>query len=303
MNLPLHLKYRPQSFDEIYGNEETIKSLKIILSENKIRTFLFHSTRGTGKTSLARIIAKMVGGTDMSIRELNLADARGIDDAREIITQASHRSIDGGTNVFILDEVHRISGDAKDCLLKTLEEPPANTYFILCTTVPSKLEKTVLSRCTQFAMKPLKIAEAKGLIKDVCLAEEIRVPSEAVVEKIITISDGHPRDILTNLEKVYKLESEKEMLELIFGGEEEGLIIEVARGLVAEKKWVEIAKTLKTFDGEAEQARYLVLNYLKSVLLNRGDARTASMMTYFVEPTYASGKAGFVLSCYLASQH
>jgi DNA polymerase-3 subunit gamma/tau len=302
MNLPLHLKYRPQSLDEIYGNQTTVKSLRLILEENRVRTFLFHGIRGTGKTTLARIIAKTVGGTAMSIRELNLADTRGIDDAREIIALASQRSLDGGKNIFILDEIHRITVDAKDSLLKVIEEPPAGTYFVLCTTVPFKLEKTTLSRCVTYETKPLKMPVVEELILDVCAAEGVKDVSKAVIEKIATVSNGCPREILTNLEKVYKLDSEKEMLELLYGGEEESLVIDVARAIVAGKKWGEISKNLKTFDGEAEQARYLILNYLKSVLLNKRDARTASMMTYFIEPTYSSGRAGLVLACYLASQ-
>ena len=144
--LELYRKYRPTTLDQMVGNEATIKSLKKEL-ENGSHTFLFTGNAGCGKTTLARIIAKEVGAGELSIREINSADNRGIDTAREVMEQMRFNPSDGDALVWILDEVHMISSAGPNAFLKALEDTPSHCYFFLCTTNPEKLISPLKTRC------------------------------------------------------------------------------------------------------------------------------------------------------------
>ena len=148
----LHQLYRPESFDEVIGNEDTIERLKAVLG-NEIRrphSYLLHGPAGCGKTTLGRIIAKEVGCKGMDFVELDSADFRGIQSVRGIRRQTAYAPMESECRVWLLDEAHALTNDAQTALLKALEEPPSHVYFILCTTMPEKLLPTLRSRCSQY---------------------------------------------------------------------------------------------------------------------------------------------------------
>ena len=162
--MELYRKYRPSTLDEMVGNEATIKSLKAEL-ENGSHVFLMTGPAGCGKTTLARIMAKEVNAGPLSIHEINSAENRGIDTAREIMEQMRYNPSDGDAIVWILDEMHQITSAGQNALLKALEDTPEHCYFFLCTTDPQKLIAPLKTRCSIINVKPLTNEEMTYLLK------------------------------------------------------------------------------------------------------------------------------------------
>ena len=231
--LELYRKYRPSTLDEMVGNEATIKSLKKEL-ENGSHVFLFTGNAGCGKTTLARIIAKEVGAGELSIREINSADNRGIDTAREVMEQMRFNPSDGDALVWILDEVHMITSAGQNAFLKALEDTPSHCYFFLCTTNPEKLIAPLKTRCSIINVKPLEDKEMQFLLKRTCRAEGVKLNPE-IIEKIISIADGGSRKALKLLAKVLYLDSDEERLEVLKSDDvaESQETIELCRALLS----------------------------------------------------------------------
>src|ERR1700722_12790207 len=155
----LHTKYRPLSFDQVVGQDAVVKGLKRVVKDARAHTFLFTGPAGTGKTTLARILANAFGqnqGTAANIEEIAAADTTGVDAMREVIKHPLYRAIGSSpVKAVILDEAHRLSGSAWDVLLKPIEEPPPHVYWMICSTNPGKIPKTIVSRCLRYDLKPV----------------------------------------------------------------------------------------------------------------------------------------------------
>ena len=190
----LYRKYRPSSFDEIVGNEIAIKSLKKEI-ENGSHVFLFTGNAGCGKTTLARILAKEVGAGELSIREINSAENRGIDTAREVMEQMRYTPTDGDALVWIFDECHQWLNPVQNAFLKALEDTPSHVYFCLCTTDPQKLIKPLVSRCSVINVKPLSDEEMTFLLKRTARAEKIKLDNQ-VYNRICELANGGSRKAL-----------------------------------------------------------------------------------------------------------
>src|SRR3989304_2450876 len=151
-----NIKFRPKDLSDIIGNRSIVTSLESILqSKDRPHAFLFTGKQGCGKTTLARILCKRLECSDHDLIEINISNNRGIDTARDIIQFAYVKPLDGRSRVYLLDEVHKSTNDFQNAILKVMEEPPEHLYFILCTTEPQKLLKTVISRCTEYVVSPL----------------------------------------------------------------------------------------------------------------------------------------------------
>lgn len=200
---PLHQRYRPNSFDEMIGNEAMIERLKAVLGNEKRRphSILLHGTGGCGKTTLGRIIAKELGCKGMDFVELDSADFRGIESIRSIRRHIPYLPLESKCRVWLLDEAHALTNDAQTALLKALEEPPSHVYFILCTTMPEKLLPTVRSRCSQYGVSRLTDIQIKYLLRHVVKAEGESM-SPAVYNRIVRSSQRLPRQALIVLEQV-----------------------------------------------------------------------------------------------------
>jgi len=218
----LYRKYRPQSFDDIVGQNAIVTTLKNQLSSGKIgHAYLFCGMRGTGKTSTARVFAKALNcekgptenpcnsctscrainsGSMMDVIEMDAASNRGIDDIRDLREKVNFAPSGGRYKIYIIDEVHMLTTEAFNALLKTLEEPPQYVVFILATTEPNKLPQTILSRCMRFDFTRINTADIVDRLREVVMDSAIEAEDKALLE-IARSSQGSVRDALSLLDK------------------------------------------------------------------------------------------------------
>lgn len=197
-----YTKYRPQKFDELFGLESIAKVLTSQLQKDQVgHAYLFYGPRGTGKTTTARILAKEVGCRDLDLIEIDAASNRGIDDIRSLREKIGLAPTAGRRKVYIIDEVHMLTKEAFNALLKTLEEPPEHAILILCTTEPHKVPETIRSRCQKFEFKRASVADIVKKLQLIVKAEGATVPKEDL-ELIAKNAEGGFRDAETMLEQM-----------------------------------------------------------------------------------------------------
>ncbi len=198
----LYRTYRPSSFAEVRDQEHIVSVLEGAIAKEQIpHALLFSGGRGTGKTTLARIFARAIGASEVDIYEIDAASNRGIDDIRELKEAVHTLPYESRYKVYIVDEVHMLTKEAFNALLKTLEEPPAHVVFILATTEEEKLLDTILSRCQVFRFRSPSRAVLKETVADVAKAEKFKLKPEAA-DLIAIAADGSFRDALGVLQKV-----------------------------------------------------------------------------------------------------
>ena len=299
--MTLYRKYRPQSFDEVKGNKSIINPLKKIIEKKETQVFLFHGAYGSGKTTLARICAKELGCSENNIHEIDTAQFRGIDTARELKQKTQYNTLDGGSRAYIMDEIHKATGDAQNGLLKLFEDTPPKTYFFLCTTDPQTLLPTIKSRCSQFQVQTLSDEDMEDLIIEIAEKEgEIDFGSRngEVLTQIIIDSQGHPRDAINILEQVLAVPKKQRLKIARQSAVQQSQSIELCRVLIQGKGWKAVSEVLRGLKGQdAESIRRVVLGYATSVLLNKMDANAGIILECFEEPTYNIGFPGIVLAC------
>lgn len=213
MSQTLYLKYRPQKISELDLVSVREMLEKVLKGKSLPHAWLFSGPRGTGKTSAARILAKEVNGNDkelnleieagtcMDVIEIDAASNRGIDEIRELRDKIKLAPMRAKYKVYIVDEVHMLTTEAANALLKTLEEPPAHAIFVLCTTDPEKLPETVVSRCTRVQFKRPSIAEIVAKLKIVVKGEKLEIRAEEL-EEVAKAARGSFRDAIKILEQV-----------------------------------------------------------------------------------------------------
>ncbi len=207
--LALYRKYRPKSFDEVLGQDHITKVLESSIDSGKVsHAYLFVGSRGTGKTSVARIFSRALGISDNDLYEIDAASNRGIDDIRELRDGVRVLPFDSKYKVYIIDEVHMLSKDAWGALLKTLEEPPAHVIFILATTELQKVPDTIVSRCQVFNFKKPTDVILKDMILETAKKEGFKMDTSSA-ELISILGDGSYRDTLGALQKVLNFSESK----------------------------------------------------------------------------------------------
>jgi DNA polymerase-3 subunit gamma/tau len=250
-------KYRSQDFDEVIGQDHVAKTLKRAIESGRIaHAFLFTGTRGTGKTSMARILAKALNcekakgpttkpcglcesckaiarGDDIDVIEIDAASNTGVDNVRTIIENAAYRPARSRFKVYIIDEVHMLSKAAFNALLKTLEEPPEHVKFILATTEAEKVLQTILSRCQRYDFRNIPTREIAGHLKEICAKEGIKAEEDALL-LVAKAGAGSMRDSLSLLDRLLSI-GEKEltvgMIEQLLGLPKAQLMFDLAQAI------------------------------------------------------------------------
>src|SRR3954463_5672008 len=231
-------RYRSGNFDELIGQDHIARTLKKAITSGRIaHAYLFCGTRGTGKTSTARILAKCLNcesfegptpdpcnkcnsclavarGEDMDVIEIDAASNTGVDNVRDIIANAQYRPARSRFKVYIIDEVHMLSKSAFNALLKTLEEPPGHVKFILATTEPEKVLPTILSRCQRYDFRNIPPREIAGHLREICKQEKIKADDDALL-LVAKAGAGSMRDSLSLLDRLLSIGEKQLTVELI----------------------------------------------------------------------------------------
>ncbi len=303
--MSLYKKYRPSSFNEIKGNQQVISVLESMLGDLKTcpQVFLLHGPTGCGKTTIGRIIKDRLGCVGEDFKEVDSADFRGIDTVREIRRNAQYSPMFGSCRVWLIDEVHKMTNDAQNALLKFLEDTPKGVYIILATTDPQKLLNTIRGRCSEFQLKPLNEIEMKRLLKRTVIREKEKLRDE-VYEQIIQDSQGLPRNALQILEQVLRVPEEKRLEIAEQTAAEQSQTIELCRALMKRAGWKEVSSILRGIkDQEPENIRRAVLGYASAVLLKKDDLLAGRILEEFFEPFYNTGFPGLVQACYAVTKN
>ena len=201
-DLALYRKYRPKKFKEVLGQNHIVDVLESSVETNKVsHAYLFVGSRGTGKTSVARIFATSIGVSINDMYEIDAASNRGIEDIKELRDGARVLPFDSKYKVYIIDEVHMLSKDAWGALLKTLEEPPKHVIFILATTEMQKVPETIISRCQVFSFRKASDVISKNMILEIAKKEGFELDNGSA-ELLAILGDGSFRDALGALQKV-----------------------------------------------------------------------------------------------------
>lgn len=285
--LPLFRKYRPQSFESIVGQESLVKALSNAIELNRIaNAYLFCGPRGTGKTSTARILAKslncehgptltpcqkcascvdITNATGLDVIEIDAASNRGIQDAKDLIAQVQYAPINGKYKIFIIDEVHMLSNDAFNALLKTFEEPPKNVIFILATTEPHKVLETIVSRCQRFDLRRITTEDITKRLREISDIENIKITNEALFTIAKNVSGGL-RDSLALLDQVsilgVKEEIGKDLIEELLGKINFDTLLNLLKNIMDEN----ITSTLNAIDDiytKGNEPRNLAENFIE----------------------------------------
>ena len=273
--LALYRKYRPEKFKDVLGQEHIVKVLQGAIKDKNVgHAYLFTGTRGTGKTSIARILAKEIGTTEKDLYEMDAASNRGIDDVRQLREAVNTLPFDSPYKVYIIDEVHMLTKEAFNALLKTLEEPPAHVIFILATTELEKLPDTIISRCEVHQFKSPTRQILKKHVTSIAKQEGYELEG-AAAELIALLAEGSFRDAQGVLQKVLHAVSGKEIsvedVSLVTGapkGELVNAVLDALETQDAEKGLQSIAEAASS-NVDMHVFAKLLLEKMRAVLLLR----------------------------------
>jgi len=284
MTQSLPVKYRPASFEEVVGHKVILKSIESVIKRKSSRTFLFHGPSGTGKTTLARIIAAEVGCLPEYILEVDAATNTGVENIRDIQETLRYLPMGNSKKAIILDEAHMLTKSAWNSLLKVTENPPPHVYWFLCTTELDKVPATIKTRCSAFGLSLLSSDQLKIVVKRVIKAEKMKV-SDDVLEVIISEARGSPRQAIVNLDLCAESETKKQAAEILKSAIASDATIELCRFLVGSggswAKAMEIVSRLK--EENPESVRIIMCNYVAAVLKGAKSDKDAARLLAILE--------------------
>lgn len=299
VELPYHLKYRPTNLRDVLGQPDVVRSVeRAIKDRSRQHTYFFFGPGGTGKTTLARIVAAAFGVPDSSVVEVDGASTRGIDDMRALTANLRYAGFGTAPNkAIIVDECHQLSKDAWDSLLKATEEPPEHVFFLFCSTNPAKVPAAMLTRGPQYTLQPVRYDDLMDLLEYVCKQEQIDVAA-SVLEIVARACNGSPRQALVMLAMMDDGVTEEEAQSLLQGVGQQKEVIDLCRRMVgASLTWKDVQTNLKPLaELGAEGIRIQVTLYLAAVLMNAKDysgknvGRLLDMLDAFSTPCNPTDK-------------
>jgi DNA polymerase III gamma/tau subunit len=301
--MSLYQTIRPTRLEEIVGNSATIGALVKMLrkpANEQPHAILLKGPSGCGKTTIARILATAFGSTNDSIFELNGANTRGIETVRQITSTSAFRGLGGATKTYIFDESHQLTKEAQEGMLKLLEDNPPYCYFILCTTNPENIIKTIRNRCAEYEVSLLTNKEIKEVLKRACDSQKLFIHQD-IIEAVILTCEGSPRAALVALEQVSNVTNVEEALEvLVRGTEKDANTLDLLKLLIMApeqrgKRWKQIIEKFSLIDEEPEKVRRAILTFLFNKLKKQSDEKDARDIVHLLEifsvSVYYGGKA------------
>ena len=271
----LYRKYRPETFAQVRDQDHIIKVLEGAIAKGEIpHALLFSGTRGTGKTTMARIFASAIGTSGVDLYEMDAASNRGIDDIRELKEAVHTVPYESKYKVYIIDEVHMLTKDAFNALLKTLEEPPAHVIFILATTEEEKILDTILSRCQVFRFRSPSRAVLAATVTDIAGKEGFTL-NAAAADLIAIAADGSFRDALGITQKVILASTgtvaDPDEVAAIIGAPRGTLLIKLLEALAVKDTKQALATMAEVVSAHVDMKLFarLLLEYIRVVMLIR----------------------------------
>jgi DNA polymerase-3 subunit gamma/tau len=282
----LYRKYRPATFAEVRNQEHIVSVLEGAVKKGAIpHALLFTGSRGTGKTTVARIFARAIGTSDVDIYEIDAASNRGIDDIRELRDAVRTLPYESQYKVYIIDEVHMLTKEAFNALLKTLEEPPAHVVFVLATTEADKLLDTITSRCQVFRFRAPSREMLRDTVLDVAKKEKFKLEKEAA-DLVAVAADGSFRDALGVLQKVAMASSDAKAdadeVALIIGAPKTALLAALVDALQTgdAEQGLEALREAAAANVDMKLFARLLLERIRAVMLFR-HTKSAELLAQF----------------------
>jgi DNA polymerase-3 subunit gamma/tau len=306
----LYKRHRPQKLNDVVGQLEACRQIWNALKSSRLpHTCLFSGPSGTGKTTLMKILARLLKCSDRDFVHINTANFRGIDTVREIQKQTNLQPMAGSVRIFSIDECHKLSNDAQNAMLMMLEDTPEHVYFFLATTDPHKLLKAVLTRCTEYKLRAVPAADIYKVLKSICTKEQFTHVPDRLLLKVAEGSEGSVRKAVVILDAVSKEETEQAMVQAIqiTTVDEEGAFMLAKELMFPSRGWAGICDQLvKLKDEDPEGLRHMVLAFAKSCLIGkegkppqpRNAGRAALIINFFGTHFYDSKHAGLAFACF-----
>lgn len=291
VELPLHLKYRPSRWKDVWGQDAVVESMqKMLNSKAPSHAYALTGPSGTGKTTLARIAAGELKINASNIIEIDAASNSGIDDMRNVMAPLRYKGFgDNPNKMVIVDEAHRLSKQAWDSMLKIVEEPPEHVYFVFCTTEAGKIPKAIETRCACYNLRAVKYDDIMDLLEYVVDEEQFKTPTR-ILQVVAQACEGSPRQALVMLAQCWDAKDEDEAARLVESTLDNKEVIDLARELVQGKlQWEQLTATIKAMpEMSAESIRIVIVAYLTACLMgsktDKSTIRLLGMLDSFSRP-------------------